>query len=111
MQRSIVFAIVAALSLAVVGAQDAPKVIDVDQNGTIVPMVIETTKQGFAYVFNRASGEPVWPMVERDVPQSDTPGERVQREVHRVDRQGVFIPGQVAGRPHRVVPGLLAATG
>jgi quinoprotein glucose dehydrogenase len=55
---------------------NAPKVVDVTlADGRRVPMVIETTKQGWAYVFDRETGEPVWPIEERPVPQSDTPGE------------------------------------
>jgi quinoprotein glucose dehydrogenase len=42
-----------------------------------VPIVVETTKQGWAYVFNRETGEPIWPIEEREVPQSDVPGERL----------------------------------
>lgn len=56
---------------------NAPKVVDVMVDGELVPMVVETTKQGWAYVFNRETGEPVWPMEERPVPESDVPGERV----------------------------------
>jgi quinoprotein glucose dehydrogenase len=37
--------------------------------------VAQITKQNFAYVFDRATGEPVWPIVERPVPQTDVPGE------------------------------------
>jgi quinoprotein glucose dehydrogenase len=55
---------------------NAPKVVDVTMaDGRRVPMVIETTKQGWAYVFDRETGEPVWPIEERPVPQSDAPGE------------------------------------
>ena len=38
-------------------------------------MLVQTTKQGFAYVFNRETGEPVWPIEERPVPQGHVPGE------------------------------------
>ena len=34
------------------------------------------TKQGYMYVFDRATGQPVWPIEERPVPQSDLPGEK-----------------------------------
>ncbi len=55
----------------------APKVVDVDMaDGRRVPMVIQGTKQGWLYVFNRETGEPVWPIEERAVPQSDVPGEK-----------------------------------
>ena len=37
---------------------------------------MQITKQGWAYVFDRETGEPVWPIEERTVPQSDIPGER-----------------------------------
>ncbi|NNE69993.1 MAG: PQQ-binding-like beta-propeller repeat protein [Rhodothermales bacterium] len=54
---------------------NAPKLMDVTVDGQQVPIVVQTTKQGFAYVLNRETGEPVWPMEERAVPASDTPGE------------------------------------
>ncbi len=38
---------------------------------------MQTTKQGNVYTFNRVTGEPVWPIVERAVPQSEIPGERL----------------------------------
>src|SRR5262249_52979821 len=38
--------------------------------------VVQLTKQGFAFVFDRVSGKPVWPIVEREVPRSDIPDER-----------------------------------
>ena len=34
------------------------------------------TKQGFVYAFDRVTGQPIWPIVERPVPQSDIPGEQ-----------------------------------
>ncbi|MBO6575894.1 MAG: PQQ-binding-like beta-propeller repeat protein [Rhodothermales bacterium] len=54
---------------------NAPKLMDVTVDGAVVPIVVQTTKQGFAYVLNRETGEPVWPMEERPVPASDAPGE------------------------------------
>ena len=53
----------------------APVLLNATVNGRQTPMVVQTTKQGFAYVFNRVTGEPVWPIVERPVAQSDLPGE------------------------------------
>jgi len=38
-------------------------------------LVVLLTKQAFAFVFDRATGEPVWPIEERPVPRSDVPGE------------------------------------
>jgi len=56
---------------------NAPVLLDVNVNGRPTPILVETTKQGFAYVFNRQTGEPVWPIVERPVAQSDLPGEKL----------------------------------
>ena len=54
----------------------APMLIDLTVNGTPVKAVIQMTKQSFAFVFDRVTGKPVWPIEERPVPQSDVPGER-----------------------------------
>ena len=53
----------------------APVAMDVTVNGERTPIVVQTTKQGLAYTFNRETGEPVWPIEERPVPQSEVPGE------------------------------------
>jgi quinoprotein glucose dehydrogenase len=44
--------------------------------GRRIDAVVQLTKQGFAFVFDRVTGEPVWPIEERAVPQSDIPRER-----------------------------------
>ena len=38
-------------------------------------LVAQPTKQSWVYVFDRLTGEPIWPIPERDVPQTDVPGE------------------------------------
>jgi quinoprotein glucose dehydrogenase len=53
----------------------APKLLTIRQNGRNVDIVAQATKHGFLFVFNRETGEPIWPIVERKVPQSDVPGE------------------------------------
>jgi len=53
----------------------APVLLDVPIDGRPTPIVVETTKQGFAYVFNRETGRPIWPIEERPVAASDLPGE------------------------------------
>jgi quinoprotein glucose dehydrogenase len=46
-------------------------------NGRRIDFVAQVTKQGFAYVFDRVSGTPIWPIVEKPVPaDSDVPGEK-----------------------------------
>ena len=54
-----------------------PILLDVTIDGQPTPIAVETTKQGFAFTFNRVTGEPVWPIEERAVPQSDLPGEKL----------------------------------
>lgn len=53
----------------------APILVDIEVDGAPVKAVVQLSKQGFAYVLNRETGEPVWPIEERPVPASDVPGE------------------------------------
>jgi quinoprotein glucose dehydrogenase len=55
----------------------APVLLDVTIDGEEVPIVVQTTKQAFAYTFNRVTGEPIWPIEERPVPASKIPGEKL----------------------------------
>ena len=53
----------------------APILVDITVNGRIVKAVAQPTKQGAFYVFDRATGQPVWPIEERPVEKGDVPGE------------------------------------
>jgi len=53
-----------------------PMLIDITVAGKPIKAVAVPGKQGFLYVFDRVTGKPVWPIVERPVPQSDVPGEK-----------------------------------
>ena len=55
----------------------APISVDITVDGTPIKAVVQLTKQAMAFVFDRATGEPVWPIEERPVPTSNTPGERL----------------------------------
>jgi quinoprotein glucose dehydrogenase len=55
---------------------DAPMLVDITQNGQTVKALAQPTKQAFLYVFNRITGQPIWPIEERPVEQSDVPGEK-----------------------------------
>jgi glucose dehydrogenase len=55
----------------------APVLLDVTVDGEDVPIVVQVTKQSFAYTFNRETGEPIWPIEERPVPPSKIPGEKL----------------------------------
>ena len=52
-----------------------PVLADITVDGRPIKAVIQASKQAFAYVFDRATGEPVWPIEERPVPPSTVPGE------------------------------------
>ncbi len=56
-------------------AATGPKLLTIRHNGKMVDAVAEATKQGFLFVFDRVTGEPLWPIEERAVPKSDMPGE------------------------------------
>jgi len=68
-------------------------------------LVVQVTKQNFAYVFDRATGEPVWPIEERQVPQTDVPGEWTSptqpfpTKPAPYDRQGVSRDDLIAYTP------------
>jgi quinoprotein glucose dehydrogenase len=53
----------------------APNLMDVTVDGKLRKVVAQTTKQGWVYTFDRATGEPIWPIVETPVMKSDVPGE------------------------------------
>jgi quinoprotein glucose dehydrogenase len=54
----------------------APQLITIRRNGKTIDAVAQATKQGFLFVFDRVTGEPVFPIEERPVPKSDVPGEQ-----------------------------------
>jgi len=54
----------------------APVLFDLDQNGKTVPALIQSSKQGFLYVLNRLTGQPIYPIEEKPVPASDIQGEQ-----------------------------------
>ncbi len=75
----------------------APNLVDIVVDGEPIKAVAQVSKQGWCYVFNRVTGEPIWPIEELPVPPSDVPGERAARtQPHPTkpaafERQGVAI--------------------
>ena len=73
----------------------APILLDVTVNGKRIKAVAQVTKQGWVYVFDRTNGQPVWPIEERPVGQTDVPGEKTAptqpfpTKPAAFDRQGV----------------------
>jgi quinoprotein glucose dehydrogenase len=54
----------------------APILFDMTVNGRTIKALAQPTKQAFLFVLNRETGEPIWPIEERPVPQSTVPKER-----------------------------------
>ncbi len=55
----------------------APVLMDVTVDGRAVKGLFQATKQAFLYALDRETGEPIWPIEERAIPQSTVPGERL----------------------------------
>jgi quinoprotein glucose dehydrogenase len=53
-----------------------PNLVDIKVGGKPIKAVAQVSKQGFCYVFDRVTGEPVWPIEERPVASSSVPGEK-----------------------------------
>ncbi len=53
----------------------APILVDIRRDGKIIKAVAQPSKQAFMYVFDRVTGQPLWPIEERPVPKGDVPGE------------------------------------
>jgi quinoprotein glucose dehydrogenase len=54
-----------------------PNLVTITVNGQRIDAVVQVTKQGFTFVFDRVTGKPVWPIEERPVSaDSDVPGEQ-----------------------------------
>jgi len=51
----------------------APILIDINVNGRAIKALAQPTKQSFLYVFDRVTGQPVWPIEERPVAKGDVP--------------------------------------
>jgi len=75
----------------------APILADITVGGRKIKAVVQVTKQSFAYVLDRVTGKPVWPIEERPVPPSTVPGEKASptqpfpTRPPAFDRQGVTI--------------------
>ncbi len=73
----------------------APQLVTILHEGEEVDVVAVATKHGFLFVFDRVTGEPIWPIEERSVPPSHVPGEEAwptqpfQTVLPIISRQGV----------------------
>jgi|KBSMisStaDraftv2_1062788.scaffolds.fasta_scaffold39248_2 quinoprotein glucose dehydrogenase len=83
----------------------APILIDITVNGRAVKALGQPTKQGWVYTFDRATGQPIWPIEERPVAKGDVPGEWYSptqpfpSRPPAFDRQGVALDDLVDFTP------------
>ncbi len=85
----------------------APVLVDVTENGVTHKLVVQVTKQAFAYIFDRLTGEPRWPIADCPVPASTVPGEQTAATQPfptrplPFDHQGIYTEDGVdaLGRP------------
>ena len=54
-----------------------PMLLDVNVSGRRIPGLFQVTKQAYVYSYNRHTGEPIWPIVDKPAPQSKVPGEKL----------------------------------
>jgi quinoprotein glucose dehydrogenase len=79
----------------------APLIADVTIDGKPRKVVAVPSKQSYLYVFDRVTGEPIWPIVETPVPQGDVPGEwyaktqPIPTKPPAYGRPGINIPDEV----------------
>lgn len=79
----------------------APILLDVVIDGRMRKLVAQPSKQTLLYVFDRVTGEPIWPIVETPVPQGDVPGEwyaptqPIPTKPPAYGRPGLRIPDEI----------------
>ncbi|MEI8298515.1 MAG: pyrroloquinoline quinone-dependent dehydrogenase [Pseudomonadota bacterium] len=73
-----------------------PSLVTLKLHGRNVDAVIQLTKQGFVFGFDRVTGRPLWPIEERPVPASDVPGEQAAATQPFPTGQPVLIPQGVS---------------
>jgi len=84
----------------------APNLVDVTVRGRRVKAVAQVTKQAFCFVFDRVTGEPLWPIEERPVPPTPMPGDRAwptqpfPTKPAPFDRQGLTDADVIDFKPH-----------
>jgi len=67
-----------------------PSLVTVRRNGRTIPAVAQATKQGQLFLFDRAKGQPIYPIEYRKFPASDVPGEQANPEQPVVTRPAPF---------------------
>jgi quinoprotein glucose dehydrogenase len=96
----------------------APILADIRRDGKVIKAVAQPTKQAFLYVFDRVTGQPLWPIEERPVPKGEVPGEYYsptqpfplngRGQPFNYDRQGFVVDDLIDFTPELRAEGLKA---
>jgi quinoprotein glucose dehydrogenase len=73
----------------------APILLDINVNGKAVKAVTVPTKQVWLYTFDRVTGQPVWPIEERPVQQTDVPGEKTAKTQPFVTKPPAYARNEI----------------
>lgn len=74
-----------------------PTLVDINKGGKIIPALVQSSKMGIFFVLNRLTGEPVYPIEERKVPQSDVAGEQSSPTQPYVAKPEPTVPDRFPG--------------
>jgi quinoprotein glucose dehydrogenase len=75
----------------------APTLVDLHEDGRVIPALVQSSKMGFLFVLNRLTGEPIHPLEERPVPVSDVPGEHASPTQPYPTRLPPTVPDRMPG--------------
>jgi quinoprotein glucose dehydrogenase len=75
----------------------AAVLIDIKKDGKTIPALVQSSKQGFLFVLNRKTGEPIYPIEEKAAPKSDVPGEQAALTQPYVATPAPTVPDQWPG--------------
>lgn len=74
-----------------------PTLVDIHRDGRTVPALVQVSKQGFLFVLNRETGEPIFPIEERPVPASTVEGEQAAPTQPFVEKPEPTVPDEWPG--------------
>jgi quinoprotein glucose dehydrogenase len=81
-----------------------PSLITIRKDGRDIPALAQPTKMGFLYLLHRETGQPIFPVEERPVPQSDVPGEKAGQHSRSRPFPGHWCQRHSAAITHGVSP-------
>ncbi len=75
----------------------APTLVDIKKDGKTIPALVQTSKMGIIFVLNRLTGEPIYPIEEKKVPQTDIAGEQSSPTQPYAATPEPTVPDRISG--------------